>query len=99
MTRSRLAWLSLPAVVALVAIVWSVLRPAEICSSAGDTSVCADQATIRFVVATGGVGISGLAAGLIAWVTRVRRVAVVGAVASGLALLGLALASYVRAIT
>jgi hypothetical protein len=93
-------WLFLlPAVIAVAALAWAILQPAEVCTSGGDTSVCTDYSDMKFFVATAGVGFAGLIAALLGFVVDLRRSAIAAGAVAGLALLGLAVASQIRVIT
>lgn len=89
----------LPAVVALVAFAWALLQPSEVCTSGGDTSVCADYSAMKFFIATAGVGLGWLIAAVLGFAMGLRRSAIAAAVVVGVALIGVAVASQVRSIS
>jgi len=88
-----------PAAIALASLAWAVLHPAEVCVSGGDTIACSDYSSMKFFVATAGVGLAVLVAAFLGFAIRLRRTAIAAAVAFGVALIGLAVVSQIRDIT
>ena len=96
-TGSRAPWLfALPAIVAVATLTWSVVHPTVVCTSGGDTSTCVDYSTMKFFVATAGVGTGALMAALLGLILRLQRTVIAAAMVVGLALIGLAIGSLVR---
>lgn len=54
---------------------------------------------MKFLVATGGVGVAALVAGLLGFAVGLRRSAITAVMVVGLVFIGLAVASQIRAIT
>jgi hypothetical protein len=93
----RALWLfALPATVAIAALTWTLTHPTETCTSGGDVYVCTHYSTMKVFVATAGVGTAVVLAALLGLALRLRRTAVAGIIV-GLALIGLAVASLLRA--
>jgi hypothetical protein len=89
----------LPAVMALSALAWALLQPSEVCTSGSDTGVCTDYSAMRFLVAMASLGLAVLIAAVLGLAIRLRRSAVVFETVLGLALIGVGVASQIRAIT
>jgi hypothetical protein len=68
--NTRLLWFFVPALIALGAVAFALLRPTVDCIRSADVVACSDTGLVNVLVATGGVL---LAAVITAFLLRTRR--------------------------